>query len=518
MMLKQKLIIIWMLYLFMGCSNDDDSFSQTPIDSGNQTNVYPMPPSQWLGETNPYYTAGYVGDVMPYYDNGKFNLFFLHDAKTKPAGAGFHDIHSFVTQNFTNFNYNGRMIPYGEADEPDFGIGTGSVVKAGSVYYFYYTGHNGNTPFVQTNPRESVLCATSTDLKNWTKIEDFKLTAPVGYYDYDFRDPHVFYNEDAGEYWMLMSTQTDPERRAVVALFTTNDIASNNWTVQSPVYTTPPGEDYLMLECADMFKWGSYWYLIFSENWSDYVGTKYRMATSPYGPWTTPDNDRFDGTYFYAAKTETDGNNRYLFGWTARKAPENNTGNKEWAGNMVTHQLIQNPDGTLKVAQPNNIAGVFSVVANLEVQEISGNTSHNGTTVTLNASSGTATCSFGNLKKSNHIEFTLSTDSSGKTGLILAQEDNSGFKVVFESNENRLAAYITNDGNDVLVNHVPFNFQSGQTYQVSFTLSNDIAVLYINDEIAFSNRIYNISGKNWSIFSTDGNQASYTNLSLSTPY
>jgi beta-fructofuranosidase len=77
--------------------------------------------------TSPYFSAGYVGDVMPYFENGKFNLFFLHDAKTKPVGEGFHDIHSFDTTDFINYTYNGRMIAYGTTSEPDFGVGTGSM-------------------------------------------------------------------------------------------------------------------------------------------------------------------------------------------------------------------------------------------------------------------------------------------------------------------------------------------------------------------------------------------------------
>lgn len=317
--LKHKIGIFFISLCVLFCTNNDDAISQAPEDVFNNVSIYPAPPAQWMGGSQSYYTAGYTGDIMPFFDNGKFNIFFLHDATVKPAGKGFHDIHSFESTDFASHEYKGRMIPYGEPNDPDFAVGTGSVIKANGIYYFYYTGHNGNATFLSNNPRESVLCATSTDLKNWSKIENFKITAPAGYYNFDFRDPHVFFNEDTNKYWMLMSTQTEPGRKAVVLLFTSNDLASNNWTVQNPIYTTTPAENYLMLECADMFKMGNYWYLIFSENWSDYTGTHYRMATSPNGPWTTPQNDRFDGEYLYAAKTASNGTDRFLFGWTARK-------------------------------------------------------------------------------------------------------------------------------------------------------------------------------------------------------
>ncbi|MGY5354200.1 glycoside hydrolase domain-containing protein [Wenyingzhuangia sp. IMCC45467] len=519
MNLTNKIFIYLSVFTILACSNDDDTFTQVPVDSGTQTNVYPLPPEQWLGETDPYYTSGYVGDIMPYYNDGKFNLFFLHDAKTKPAGKGFHDIHNFETTDFTEFNYKGRMIPYGASDEPDFGVGTGSVVKVGETYYFYYTGHNGNTPFVQNNPRESVLCATSTDLENWTKIDDFKITAPAGYLDFDFRDPHVFYNEEDGKYWMLMSTQTAPARKAVVLLFTSDDPATNNWTVQKPIYTTTPQENYLMLECADIFKMGAYWYLIFSENWSNHTGTHYRIANSPNGPWTTPALDRFDGSYLYAAKTASDGNKRYLFGWTARKSPENNTGNKEWGGNIVTHEIIQNNDGTLGVKQPESIAPVYTNNATLTVENTIGTVTQNNNTFTLDGTSNNALVTFNSLKKSNHIDFKIEMQSNGDFGVLLNHEteSNTAFKIAFEPGFNRVAAYNVNDGNDLYLNHVPFNFTANTEYKVSITTNEDICVLYINDEVAFSNRLYDVTGKKWSFFS-ENNQTVFSNLTLKNPY
>lgn len=519
--LKTKLLLGLCVCVNLACSDDTESFTEPPrIDNDNksQTVIYPSPPSQWIGEANPYYASGYVGDVMPYFDNDKFHLFFLHDAKSKPGGEGFHDIHSFETSNLTTFEYQGRMIPYGFANEPDFAIGTGSVIKVGDTYYFYYTGHNGNTPFVQNNPRESVLCATSTDLKNWTKVSDFKLSAPAGYYNYDFRDPHVFYNEEEGMYWMLMSTQTEPQRKAVVALFTTDDLATNNWTVQSPVYTTTPQENYLMLECADMFKMGSYWYLIFSENWSDYTGTRYRMATSPNGPWTTPEVDRFDGEYLYAAKTASNGSERYLFGWTARKTPENNTGNKDWAGNMVIHELAQNADGTLRIKQPESIAAIFTNEASLNFEITSENVTQNNNTFSLNGSSSQAKVVFDKLKKSNQINFTFILQSAGNSGVLLnyVAEENNAFKIAFEPSNNRIAAYNINGGSNQFVNQIPFQFVEGEVYNMSITTNEDVSVLYINNQIAFSNRLYNVSGKNWGIYSDSG-QVEFSNISLKNP-
>ena len=103
MFIKKILPLSGFTLSLASCQDDHFDIHINPEDIYTKTNIYPTPPSQWMGNaTSPYFSAGYVGDVMPYFENGKFNLFFLHDAKTKPVGEGFHDIHSFDTTDFIN--------------------------------------------------------------------------------------------------------------------------------------------------------------------------------------------------------------------------------------------------------------------------------------------------------------------------------------------------------------------------------------------------------------------------------
>src|SRR5699024_1883858 len=131
-------------------------------------------------------------------------------------------------------------------EDPDFALGTGSVIKADDNYYFFYTGHNGNDDFLRENPRESVLMATSKDLNKWTINTDFKLIAPTEYYDYEFRDPFVFYNKESNNYWMLVAAQDFKTRKAVVLKFVSSDLESGNWEAHDPIYTTSEEESYIM--------------------------------------------------------------------------------------------------------------------------------------------------------------------------------------------------------------------------------------------------------------------------------
>lgn len=514
MYIKKILMMSVFALSLASCQDDGADTRVSPEEIYAKTNLYPAPEDQWMGGDSPYFSSGYVGDVMPYFENGKFHLFFLHDAKTKPSGQGFHDIHSFETSDFVSYQYNGRQIPYGKSTDPDFAVGTGSLIKVGTVYYYYYTGHNALSSFLQNNPRESVLLATSTDMKNWKKIPEFKITAPAGYYDFEFRDPHVFYNEEEGKYWMLISAQTENDRKAVVLKMTATNPADNNWVSEGVIYTSSAPENFIMLECPDLFKIGNYWYLVFSENWSDAPGTRYRMSTSPNGPWIKPQNDLFDGSYFYAAKTAADSSGRYLFGWAARKVPESNTGGKEWAGNLVVHQLKQAVDGTLVLSQPQTAASVFKTDAALTLESSAGSFTQSGNTFTLGAGSQ---LTFSNLKKANLIRFGLKTTQQGDSGLIFAYDADggNGLKVAFEPGNSRLAAYVMSGGTAQLVNQLPFSFDAGHTYSVKASISNDVCVVYVDDKVAFTNRIYEVNGKKWSIF---GNNSSvYSDITIKNP-
>lgn len=515
-----KIKHIWLapaLALSLLSCADDDKYIGGSITGGEteMSSIYPVPPSQWMGGDSPYYSAGYTGDVMPYYEDGTFHIYFLHDAINKPAGKGFHDIHEFSTTNLATFTYEGQMIPYGEQGDADFAVGTGSLIKAGNTYYFYYSGHNELAAFMANNPRESVLLATSTDMKTWTKQPSFKITAPAGYYGYDFRDPQVFQNPDDGKYWMLVSTQTDPSRKAVLLKFTTADPASGNWTPEGPLYTTTPEDSYLMMECSDVFKMGSYWYMMFSEDWSGNKGTHYRMATSINGPWTKPANDLIDGEYYYAAKTASDGNKRYAFGWAARKAPENDTGGKEWAGNLVIHELVQNADGTLATKAPDAISTLLTQNTAVSMETSTGTVTESNGNYTLNSTAGDAMATFGAAGKKVRIKAQLSlANTTGAAGFYFNVSDAAYYKVVLEPAQNRVAAY---NSNGDLVTRIPLSITQGTAYNIDIIADGSVCVVYIDGKVALTNRIYGREQQNWGLIATGGATATVTGLQVVKP-
>ena len=85
------------------------------------------------------------------------------------------------------------------------------------------------------------------------------------------------------------------------------------------------------------------------------------MSRSCNGPWIRPKTDSFDGRAFYAAKTCSDGEHRYIFGWNPTRTQ--NTWNfdpdpthegydyktYDWGGSLVPHEIYAREDGTLAV-------------------------------------------------------------------------------------------------------------------------------------------------------------------------
>ena len=84
-----------------------------------------------------------------------------------------------------------------------------------------------------------------------------------------------------------------------------------------------------MHEMPDLFRIGDFWYLLTTE-YSDKSKTVYRVSKTLDGPWIAPLDDAFDGSAYYAARSCSDGNKRYLFGWVPTKENQNDLAEWQW--------------------------------------------------------------------------------------------------------------------------------------------------------------------------------------------
>lgn len=303
---------------------------------------------------------GVAADVIPYYENGKYYIFYLKDYRGSTGKDEGISWNLLVSEDLVDFVDYGPVIKSGGANSQDYCVYTGSIFKHKDTYYAFYTGHNHL--FVPLGkPQEVILRAKSKDLLHWKKDESFIIFAPKGYDQNDFRDPYVYFDEEEQCFKMLLAGRktegADPDRLGCTYLYRSDDL--DTWTFDENLFYAP--DSFFTHECPDLFKMGDWYYLIFSE-FSDKLRTRYRMTKRLGDPWIRPKEDTFDCSCFYAAKTVSNGKERFLLGWNAIKMQDEDKGNWQWGGTIVAHKLTQDPfTGELLVSCPSQIADQYNV-------------------------------------------------------------------------------------------------------------------------------------------------------------
>ena len=300
--------------------------------------------------------GAWVGDVIPWQHDGEFRLFYLHETRAIPKeGMPWLQV---VTRNLVDFDETGVALPSGGRFAADFNAYTGSVVTDDTgTHHVFYTGQNPEHIGHDGLPLQLVMHATSQDGgKSWQRHPAHTFGATAGYETADWRDPFVFRDEEA-QVWRMLITARHSEgpahRRGVIAQCVSVDL--QHWEPVAPFWDP---RRYIAHECPEVFHWGEWWYLVFSE-FSDSFTTRFRMARNLHGPWIVPEHDTIDGRAFYAAKSAERNGHRYFFGWIASRAGSTDDGAWEWAGTLSTLEAEQRSDGTLAFHPTEELRATF---------------------------------------------------------------------------------------------------------------------------------------------------------------
>lgn len=451
----------------------------------------------------PRFGSSWVGDPMPFTDNGKLQIFYLDDARF--GSEGFHPWHRTSTQNFTHYSDHGEVIPYVEnLQSQELALGTGSVIKVGETYHAFYTGHNKNL-----DPYEAILHATSSDMKNWVKHPKHTFFAPERYEKNDFRDPHVIFVEEEQKYWMLVTAR---ERgRGVIAKLTSRDLVT--WKDEGVLFENDTVAKDTNLECPTLIKYGDFWYLAFSDQWPDRV-TQYRISKTPHGPFKKPAMPAIDGRGFYAGKLAEMGGNLYAAGWTPSKQLYQDSGDFAWAGNLVIHQLRQDIDGQLYTQAPQQVEKYFSSVS---IPKVTSTTNIGSDPLKFNKE-GYQVTSFGKIDGLTKIEGTMSTSGwfNGQFGITFnVIRDRGRLNIVFDKSNDQVFFYnVPLDRIEDFEPQITVNHKIKGDTKFTIYIDDSVLVMYIDDEIALSTRMYRMQGRTWGIFS-DGSNVDFNELIIS---
>jgi len=452
----------------------------------------------------------FVGDVIPFYDNGLFKPFYLKIWRDYQGPDRINGWHMLTTSDHLHFTEHPTRI-HG---------GTGSVLKIDGLYHMFYCKFDHTC-----TPMKQMVChATSPDLKEWTELPEETFMADGMIYEMsDWRDPFVFWNEEEQRYWMILAAQKHGKtmRKGCVGLCTSIDLKT--WTYQQPLCA--PATQQSALECPDLFKMGDWYYLVYSA-YTDRFQTLYRMSRSLNGPWITPARDTFDTRAFYAAKTGTDGVDRYIYAWNPTREfnmwkfnPQQSEGcdynTWDWGGAMIVHKLIQNPDGTLSVTVPETVDRVFSAPQLVSIEPLNGDWAVEENSATVDTPYAYASALLSHVPYECKLEADLSfTGRPREFGIALQVDENfdMGYYVIFEPYRSRVqyktGIRMYEDGGKMFPYDVemerPIELQPGNDYHIKIFVEGSILEVYLNDEIALSTRMFNYSARRFGLFASEG--------------
>ena len=423
---------------------------------------------------------------MPFVtDDGTLELYYLYD--TDHNGMGYHPVYKYSTKDLCSYEDHGKVLDFGQLSDPDPAIGTGSVMQdQDGLYHLFYTGHNDNGN--NGKGKECVMHATSTDRENWVKIPEDTFYSPDNYSKDDFRDPEVFWVDEEQCYWLLIAARENIEG-GVVAKYTSTDL--KNWEFQGPIFA-PHAQS---------------------------------MSDSMYGPFTAPEDNVLDGNgfIFYAAKTAELNGTRYLCGWLGRAGLTMDAGVYQWAGSVLNHQLLQRPDGTLGVREPETFAGYFTSEKPFQAVQKEGKARIKNNTISLTASEGNySLADMGTRAPTMMLECDVTLDQDGRAGFAFggSQEDPTFTMLCLDAGRGcvHYEGYEISDLSKYEpVAYTRFDFTQQDVHHVKLVCENEIVILYIDDTKALSSRImHSVDGAHIGVFS-DGCNAEFSNLTIKLP-
>jgi beta-fructofuranosidase len=470
----------------------------------------------------------WVGDLIPYYEDGIYYGFYLHDPRCKEDEYAEETTwHLVTTKDFVNLDYHGEAIKRGADDKPNKNVYTGSIIKdKDGMYYAYYTAYNADFKINGKNV-QSVMRAKGKDIYHLENDEDFLLISDdVIYEAFDWRDPYVFWNEEDKHYWMLLAARTKNSgalRGGCIALCKSEDLLV--WNYEKPIFEP---NMYVTMECPEVFQMDDWWYLVFS-TFNDLFVTHYRMSKSPNGPWIIPEDDVFDTRANYAIKTASDGKQRFTFGWIPSKKGDVDFGPWEWGGTMVFHEIVQaEKTGILTVKPTEGLKKYYN-----KKEDINESYTYHCTVKKEKESYQLETQMLGAIlfpipKDSFSLEMDIHIGQVHKFGIAVHVDKDmeKGYFLKMDQTKNLVAwdmwprseqgFYQWQIKGDIAyqvetVRRLP----KGNMYHVLMVREDDICVVYINDEVVLSTRMYDHKGECAGVYLVQG-KATIDNLVIKT--
>lgn len=217
----------------------------------------------------------FVGDCMPYVDEGRYHVLYLKDRHhhTSKWSLGAHQWEHISTADFNKWTVHPMAIEITESYEGS--ICTGSWIKRNGKHFLYYT-----VRMADGSP--APICrSVSDDGYHFIKDINFSFKLSDKYLGETARDPKIIEGDD-GMYHMFLTTTLVKENKGCLAHLVSENL--DTWSeCEKPIYIS---DNEIEPECPDYIRYNGNYYLIYS------LDTKahYLVSDRPFDGWRVPEN------------------------------------------------------------------------------------------------------------------------------------------------------------------------------------------------------------------------------------
>ena len=214
-----------------------------------------------------------VGDCMPFFDKGRYQVLYLKDRHHHRSkwGLGAHQWEHISTDDFRTWQIHPTAVAIEAPEEGS--ICTGSWIKYGNRHYLYFTIRS-----CDGSPAR-ITRSISEDGYHFRRDNSFSMYLSDRFTAASARDPKVV-RDESGQYHMFLTTRLRNLNRGCLAHLTSAD--AENWSEEDePIYVAPGPEEP---ECSDYIAKDGWYYLIFSLRGQG----QYLYSREPFTHWRTP--------------------------------------------------------------------------------------------------------------------------------------------------------------------------------------------------------------------------------------
>lgn len=446
-----------------------------------------------------------TGDVIPKYIDGRYQIFYLKNWRKPAENSAVRGWHRMESKDLLHMSDETPLYIEGGTGDLIFWEGKwhlfSCIFPEGKQYITHYVNRDGN-------------------LNHWEYIEEDTF-GPDGeiYHLSDWRDPRIVYREELGEFWMLLAARAADKhsQTGCVGLCVSKDL--KKWEYRPPIYY--PERFNGSCECPDIFQMGNWYYLIFS-SYTNLFGNYYVKCRVGESEWRIPYNHRLDSRAFYAAKTAGNGAERYLFGWNPTKE-ENIFGfwpdglkawdyrTWDWGGSMVVHSLIQQPDGDLGLALPQNRREIFTSPIHNEICVQTSGWEMEERKYKAVRSAAQQMLLMQKLPERCYLRLDIKIEDAKQAGVILQADESlkEGYYLYLEPDRKRLVfrswLRMSEEGGKTFPYDVELETavrtREDNCYRMEIIIEKSAAVAYVNGEAALSFRMYDYTERRMGLFS-----------------